>query len=261
MNRRQRQRELLQLVREAGEMELAEVCARLGMSEATVRRDFAQLTAEGKLERFWGGVRFPPGPGLSEGPPAFAERQQREAEAKRAIARQAASMVRDGEVLFIDGGTTTLHLCEFLAGKRIRVITNSVIVGLTMERLRGNQSGAEVILAGGRLEPDSWLVTGPATEAFLGGYRADWMFFSAAGVDGGFVTNYDEAVLNSERIMLKRSARPVLLVDATKLNRQAMRELCPVSRLSQLITTAPARNPALSTIRRQGVEVVRVPAE
>ena len=239
MKRRQRQRQILELLRE-GEQELAvdDACARFGASAATIRRAFAQLAAEGRVEKTWGGVRLKAGAAEPAGPAAFHHRLTENAAEKRAIAEAAAALLEDGDVVMIDGGTTTYQLCEFIALKRIRIITNSLVIAQAVDRLKGRQRGAEIYLTGGILQPESSVFSGPPAEAFLKRYHARWAFLSAAGVDAKEATNHNEAVLASERLMIEQSERVALLVDHTKLGQRAMCSLCSLAKVDHLFTGA-----------------------
>lgn len=259
MKRKQRLKQILELFQSDAELSLAEVCDRLGASPATVRRAFVELVQSGQVERTWGGIRLAGRGTIGLGPPAFAKRLAASADAKKAIARAAADLLRDGDVVMIDGGTTTFHLAEFLAPKRLRVITNSLVIAQAVDRLKGGKLGAEVYLCGGLLQPEAGLVVGPQAEAFLHQYRAKWVFMSAAGVDAQGATNYDEAVLGSEKVMIEQSAQVVLLADSSKLDKQAMCSLCPMSEVDYLFTDkAPEHEKLLRQIGRVGVKVVKV---
>ena len=254
MKRRLRLKQILQLLQDDPELSLQEACERLAASSATIRRAFVELEQTGQVERTWGGIRLA-GPGaLQMGPPAFAKRLEQETDAKRAIARAAAELLRDGDVVMIDGGTTTFQLAEFIALKRIRVITNSLVIAQAIDRLKAGKLGAEVYLTGGLLEPESGLVVGPQAEEFLKRYRAQWAFLGAAGVDAKSVTNYNEAVLASEKRMIAQAEKLVVLADATKLGKQAMCVLCPIGEVDHLFTQkSSATSAMLRQIGRAGV--------
>lgn len=259
MKRRLRQRQILELLQAEPELDVATACERLGASQATVRREFAQLAKEGRVEKTWGGIRMLGGEHARLAPPAFAARLGSAAAEKIAIARAAAELLKDGDVVMIDGGTTTLQLADFIARKRIRVITNSLVIAHAIDEARGSTRGAEVYLAGGRLEPGSGFVAGAQAEAFLRRFNADWAFLSAAGVDEKAATNYNEAVLASECLMIEQSAKIALLVDHTKLGKQAMCKLCPTAKVDRLITDKnPASRAMIAKLKRAGVHVIEV---
>jgi DeoR/GlpR family transcriptional regulator of sugar metabolism len=237
MKRRLRHRQILELLQNDPELSVVEACERLGASPATVRREFVQLAAEGRVEKTWGGIRAKESNGVSPtGPTAFTQRLAENAAEKRAIAEAAAALLANGDVVMIDGGTTTFQLCEFIALKRIRIITNSLVIAQEVDRRKGPQRGAEVYLTGGILQPESSVLSGPPAEVFLKRYHAQWAFLSAAGVDGKDATNHNEAVLASERLMIEQSDRVALLIDHTKLERRAMCPLCPLSKVDHLFT-------------------------
>lgn len=236
MKRKLRQRQILDLLQAESELGLADVCARTGASEATIRREFVQLVNEGKAARTWGGIKQLENGATLHPQSAFAERLDENAAEKRAIAQAAAALLEDGDVVMIDGGTTTFHLCPFIALKRIRVITNSLVIAHEVDRLKGSQRGAEIHLTGGMLQPSSGVVAGRSAEAFLKRYHAKWAFISAAGVDATAATNHNESVLASEQLMIAQSSKVALLVDHSKLGRRAMSVLCPLGKVDVLFT-------------------------
>ena len=259
MTRRERQRQILATLETLSELSLVDACERFGASSATIRRDFVQLAENGQVARTWGGIQLAGRGALQMGPPAFNERLGSNTAEKRLVARAAAQILNDGDVVMIDGGTTTFQLAEFIAHKRIRVITNSLMMAHAIDRLKAGKLGAEVYLTGGLLEPQSGVVVGPLAEESLRRYRAKWVFLSAAGIDAETVTNYNEAVLGSERLMISQSEQVVLLADSSKLGRQSMCELCRVGDVDRFFTVANTRHePTVTAIADQGVEVVRV---
>jgi DeoR family ulaG and ulaABCDEF operon transcriptional repressor len=258
MKRRQRLRQLIELAASREELTVDEACQLTGSSPATIRRAFAELAEAGEVEKTWGGIRSTTTSKALLAPPAFAARLAVHAAEKREIARAAARLPRDGDVVMIDGGTTTYQLAEFIAGRRVRVITNSIVIAQAIDQFQGARRGAEVLLCGGTLQPESGIIAGPAAEAFLKRYRADWLFLGCAGVDTERVTNYEETVLASEKLMIERSARLVLMADHTKLGRSAMCELCPAKKLDHLITSEAAPARLVRQIDRLGVETLRV---
>ena len=259
MKRQKRIQQILSILQTEPELAVADVCERTGASEATVRRAFVELEKSGQIERTWGGVRLAGRGTLQLGPPAFARRLQDHPEAKKAIARAAAELLQDGDVVMIDGGTTTFHLAEFIAAKRVRVITNSLVVAQAIDRLKGGKLGAEVYLCGGLLQPEAGLIVGPQAEAFVRQYRAKWAFMSAAGVDEKSVTNYDEVVLGSQQAMIEQAQQVVLLIDGSKLGKQAMRELCPVREVNYVFTQKTrGAEKLLQAIQRAGAKVTLV---
>lgn len=214
------------------EVRLEEMCDILRISPATARRDFGRLADSGEVERTWGGCAQV----QREVMPAFDARKTRCLPEKRAIAKLAAQGVKDGDSVLIDGGTTTACLAEFLAYKRVQVITNSIAVAQKIEQARGLGAGAEVFLTGGRLYPQSNLLLGSQARAMLRPYHTKWLFLSAGGVDEGGVTNHNEEIVEMELAMLEQAKKVVLLADHEKMGRRSLCSLCGWDRVDVLVT-------------------------
>ncbi|MES2569162.1 MAG: DeoR/GlpR family DNA-binding transcription regulator [Verrucomicrobiota bacterium] len=262
MKRRLRQRQILELLQRDSELSVDQACEWLHASPATIRREFVELAREARVEKTWGGIRLLPGEPTRATPPAFASRLVVEAMAKKAIARAAADLLSEGDVVMIGGGTTTLQLAEFIALKRLRIVTNSLAMAQALDQWKGSHRGAEIHLAGGLLQPESGFVAGSQTEAFIRQYHASWAFLGAAGIDETAATNYNEAVLASERLMIAQSARVAILADHTKLGRKAMCLLCPLEGIDYLVTDEFEGNDELfERIAGEEVKVIRVPVK
>jgi DeoR/GlpR family transcriptional regulator of sugar metabolism len=126
----QRRQRLLALLRHHGALGTRELAERLGVSEATVRRDLALLARQGLLRREHGGALLP------EAEPPYAEKLQRNQRAKEAIAQRAAALVPDGATVVLDSGTTALALARLLAGRRKQLKNSPQIRTLFLFRSR-----------------------------------------------------------------------------------------------------------------------------
>lgn len=200
-----------------------------------MRRDFLALEEAGFARREWGKLVALE----AEREPAmepFYRREVQDIEVKQRIARAATTLLRTGDVVIVDGGTTTLQLVPHLAPLAIKIITNSIAIAYSLDRQRANQNGAEVYLTGGFLYPDSFLLVGPQAKASLRAYRADWTFLSAAGANQRGITNSNELVVETEQIMIEQSKQTALLVDHSKFGKEAMTPLCGWHEITHLVT-------------------------
>lgn len=264
MSARSRQTQLLEYLARTPEVTVEEACRLLDASPATVRRDFQRLEDEGRATRTWGGVRgvelFPLSSVSNGAMPPYTLRGTRNSEAKRKIASAAARLVSDGDVVMVDGGTTTFCLAEFLAPRPVRILTNSLAIAQEIDRQRGSGRGAEVHLTGGMLYPESSAVVGPQAEAFLRRCHAKWAFLSVGGLDAQGATNHNELILSLERVMMAQSERVALLADSSKFGQRAMGRLCPYSEIHTLITERHTHRPELlDTIAAAGVQIIEEP--
>ena len=155
---------------------------------------------------------------------------------KERIASAAATLIKDGDVLVIDGGTTTLCLAAHLANRRVRILTNSLLIAHRIDRLRTAPGGAEVFLTGGFLYPGSGLLVGPQAVANIAGYHARLAFISVGGLDEHGSTNTNQLVVESERAMIRAAERTVVLADSTKWSRRDMVRACDWKEISVLVT-------------------------
>ena len=164
-----------------------------------IRRDFAELANAGSVERIRGGIRVSR---KDENMPFNLREVQRSSE-KSLIARNAAKRLRGGDVLFIDGGTTTYHMCFHLPRVPLRIITNSLRLSAYLDDPAHRHPDWEVYLTGGRLQHGSSMLTGPGTVHSLNFYHADWAFLSVGGITTDGLYNTSEAIVETERKMIE----------------------------------------------------------
>jgi DeoR/GlpR family transcriptional regulator of sugar metabolism len=244
MQRLERQRALIALVERQGDLTLEEACRSFAISPATVRRDFTEIVARGAAEKTWGGLRkSTSGLAVSDDMVPSGLRETFNITLKERIARAACALVQDGDVLAIDGGTTTLCMAPHLANRRVRIITNSLLIAHRIDRLRTSPDGAEVFMTGGLMYPGSGLLVGPQAVENLGQYHTRWAFLSCSGLDTEGATNTNQLVVESERTMIRMSERTAVLADSTKWGKRGMVRICNWGDISLLVTDgAPAGN-------------------
>src|SRR3977135_2093080 len=123
MNAQKRRQQILEKISQAGEGEIRQLAAALNTAEITIRRDLNQLSEDGLLYRTHGGaMKVNP----LEFPHHFMNKAATNSEAKDRIARRAAEEIKDGDIIFLDCGSTVFRLCPFIKNRRIKVITNSI---------------------------------------------------------------------------------------------------------------------------------------
>ena len=234
MKQTARIREIVSILRERGEMTVEEACACFEISPATARRDFVALVESGKAEKTWGGVRVLDPQARPMLPSGL--REEIHAEEKRRIAARAAAFCNDGDIVFIDGGTTTLQLARWFADRPLRIVTNSLLIAHEMDRLRSGPGGAEVFLTGGYLYPGSGLLVGPEATASLQKYQAKTAFLSVGGIGEEGISNNHHLVVEVERAMISRAEQVILLADYSKFGRRELMPECGWAEVHALIT-------------------------
>jgi DeoR family fructose operon transcriptional repressor len=231
-----RRERIRQLVGESGVVSLREVQEELGVSAMTVRRDFATLAEMGLVRRTRGGVVA-----IDRVVLPYEERQEMERDAKEAIGVLAASLVDDGDTIFLGAGTTCLAVAHALAGRSdVTVITNSMpALDVLMAA-----SGANVIATGGSLNAVGQDMTGPLAEATLSRVRASTAIVGASGISADGVFNSSLARAKIDALMIESAVTTILVADHTKLGRAALALVANLDRIATLVTNElPAQEP------------------
>jgi DeoR/GlpR family transcriptional regulator of sugar metabolism len=216
-----------------GEADVDRLAARFGVSASTIRRDLQRLSERRAIARTYGGAILVP----DTEEQSLRKREGLHREAKEAIAEAALALLRDGETLILDGGSTVQAFGRRLRGRRHRIITNN----LTLIPLLADAPGIELIVLGGAVRPISMGTTGPLAEAALRRLTADRIFASADGVVPG--RGLCEATLEQvslKSLMMAQAAETVVLADASKLGRAGQPCWAPLPAAWTLITNAGA---------------------
>lgn len=248
MNVRERLSKILHNLQQHGQVQVRELAQELGVSEMTIRRDLERLAREGHLVRTYGGATAAAGL-IHEQP--FAAKAVSHTEEKERIGRAAAALVRDGDVVLLDAGSTTLATARCLKGrKRLTVITVDLRIALEL----CDEPGIEVIVTGGTVAPEIYNLMGPVTEQFLRGVTVNIAFIgtSSADVDYGLTTP-TLAKVPLKRLMIQAAQQAVLVTDSSKFNRRATYHICKLSALSRVITDRGLPAEAAAAIRKGGI--------
>lgn len=229
-----RQRRVLELVRADGSVAVSKLAASLAVSEATVRRDLDALADLGLVDRIRGGACMPRSVVRPEADAhpfrVVASQSHRE---KSRIALRAAALVRDGDVVALDIGTTVFAMCEHLRTRAITVMTAS----LAVVRALSDAPSIDLVVMGGMLRSNYESMVGVLTESCLRQVRADVAFLGAAGVrPDGTVLDSTPSEVPIKRALLDISSRSWLLADHKKFPGSGFLEIAPLSEFSGLVT-------------------------
>lgn len=228
--------------------------ALIGASPATIRRDFNDLADKGLAQRTRGGLRRLDQ--VEDGALPYAFRAERYSVEKSAIARHAASLLKPGDSVFVDGGTTTYALARFVPGFPLTIITNSLRLASALGERAAQLPDLRVLLSGGALHPEAGLLVGPQAVRTLAEYHADWAFVSPGGVDRGGIYNTNEDAAASERVMIRNARQTTVLADPGKLGKTSLCRITGWDSVQRLITTtADISEPLRQQLQEDGVEL------
>jgi DeoR/GlpR family transcriptional regulator of sugar metabolism len=246
----ERQEAILDRLAHRGRVLAAELAREFRTSEDTIRRDLRDMAAAGLCRRVYGGA-LP----LSPASGTLAVREREAPERKATLGRAAADLVKPGEVLFIDAGSTNAAIARALpAGLGVTVVTNAPGVA---DDLVG-RPGVELVLIGGRVDPRTGAALG--ARAFLDAreIRVDLAFLGACAVDAeAGVAAFGAEEAEFKRLVAGQAAAVAVAVTTEKLRTAAPFFIMPVAGLAHLVAEADAPEEALAPLGRAGVHVIR----
>ncbi|GGJ90934.1 transcriptional regulator [Pilimelia anulata] len=260
MDRYARWNALLELLAESGRTTVDQAAERLGVSRATIRRDFDQLAQQQMITRTRGGAVAN---GVSYDLPLRYKTAKHSAEKQR-IGAAAAALVAPGMVVGLNGGTTTTEVARALAARAdlasgaehtpLTVVTNAL--NIANELLV--RSRMKIVVTGGVVRPQSFELVGPLGGGILREVTLDLALLGVDALDvtlGAAAHHEGEAAMNA--LMVQRARRVVIIADSSKLGGHAFARICPIDRIETLVTDSGAPESVVETFRDAGVTVVR----
>lgn len=247
----ERRHRILEILRDQGRATVDDLANRFVTSQVTIRTDLATLEAAGALERTHGGALLR----REDDDQPITVKQTRHHAEKVRIAQAATALIKDGETIILDSGTTTAEIAKQLRRlevQSINVITNALNIAM----LLADVPSVRLIMPGGILRPESNSLSGHMAEAALANLQADRLFLGADGLDperGVMTPHLPEAHLNARMIAISRQV--IVVADSSKLLRRNISLIARVEQLHMLITNAGANPDVVSELRRRGVEV------
>ncbi len=247
---KQRKAYILKVLKEHGEVIAKDLSGELELSEDTIRRDLRELAAEGKLQRVHGGA-LPASPAVGD----FAVRQQIAPDGKVAVGRAAATLVRAGQVVILDGGTTTLQLAKHLPlDLHATIVTHSPTIAVALQA----HPTIEVILIGGRLFKHSVVTVGAAAVDAISRIRADIYFMGVTGIhpEAGLSTG-DMEEAHIKRALSAAAAETHVLVTVEKVNAASPFIIASLADIDGVVVERSVPKAAITAFKKLGLSVVR----
>ena len=255
MSRHERLSTILGIVVEEGSVHIDDVIERLGVSAATARRDLDLLAEQQLVTRTRGGASA--NPTSSQLPLRY--RTTRMGGQKTRIARAAARMVRPGDVIGLNGGTTTTEVAREIVllpeladpDTPVTVVTNAVNIASELIV----RQAVRVIVIGGAARARSFELTGPLAGLILPQIAVGTLFLGVEGLDrgGAYASHEDEAAVNAA--LVRAARRTVVVADHTKLAGPAFALICDTAGIDLLITDTDAAPEDVAAVREAGVDV------
>jgi len=233
---------VLRLLKENTSASISDIAEQFNVSQMTIRRDLQKLSEQGQVIRIPGGARIERWRGMER---TFFERLENMSPAKHSIGKAAAALIRDGESVVLDSGTTTLYVARELRYRR-----NVVVVTFSLAVLEELASAEEIRLelTGGVYRASSHDLIGHGVAESLKSIYADHVLFGAAAVSftrGVMVHDPD-----AQRELLQAGKQKVLLVDSSKIGIEATYRLCGIEDCDLILTDAMLPATDLARLRK-----------
>lgn len=250
----QRRARIMELIRQNGQVVVADLAALFHVSEETVRRDLRALERQGLLRRDYGGALLPP---EVQGVPPLAERQAVRRAEKERIGAAAAALAAGAQVVLLDAGTTTRQVARHLRDRQgLTVVTNDLAIASDLCAA----PGVHVLVTGGQLKHQSGSLLGPEAVASIRRYHVDIAFLGAGGItlERGFTTA-DVLEAEVKAAMMAAASRVVVVADSSKFGRMNLVSFARPGDIHTLVTDAGAPPDLVGALQEAGVQVVLAP--
>lgn len=234
MNKDERHQFLLSQLDVHNKIIVTDIAKKQQVTPETIRRDLAELEMDEKLTRIHGGaVPFIP----TQKEMVYEKKMASNYDEKRSIAKKAAELIRHGDTIAIDVGTTTVHIADMIENLTgLTVATNSLSaanrfnIAIEEKRMTG-----QVIMLPGVTNPEQASVKGTYTIEFLRRFNFNRAFISCGGITKDAVYDFDMDESFISETMIEHSQETILLADSAKLNRNSIFHICPISSISKVI--------------------------
>jgi len=253
MHESERQRVILSTIQARPVATIIELVEMTGASQATIRRDVAAMHLQGKLRRVRGGAEAvnPPSQAGLVGRP-FSVNESINTPSKRAIAREAVSLCKDGEPIIINGGTTTFQMVYHLAARQIPVFTNSFPIA---EHLL-HHSKNTVTLCGGTIYREQNIILSPFEDNIARSFFASKMFMGAQALGPQGLMEADPLIIQAELKLIGQADELIVLADSTKFRNRSSLILCALEKVHTVITDRDLRDEDRDMLEAANVKLV-----
>ncbi len=246
----QRKQHILDVLQRDGQVIAKRLSQELGLSEDTIRRDLRELAQEGRLQRVHGGA-LPASPAIAD----FAVREELSQDPKRAIGQAGAQLIKEGQVIFVDGGTTAVQLVRQLPRHlRATIVTHSARIAVELV----NHPTVEVVLIGGRLFKHSIVSVGAVAIEAISHIRADIYFMGVTGIhptEGLSTGDLEEAYV--KQALCKRAADTYVLASQEKLGTASQYIVVALTEVTGLIVDKAVSEELLQPYQAVGLNIIR----
>jgi DeoR/GlpR family transcriptional regulator of sugar metabolism len=250
----ERRQAILDLIETSGRVSVTELRQQFSVSEVTIRADLQALANDGLLVRTHGGAvpALKVNQGLQE--LSLAVRRQKQVAQKNDIAKQAATMIHNGEAIILDTSSTALAIAACLKNHReLTIVTNSLIVAVEML----DAPGVSVVMPGGTVRRDSASLVGADGLELVNQFNIQKGFFGAHGLtEAEGLTDVSAAEAKMKRPLVAMTRQVIAVLDASKLGQVGLMSFAQIEDIDCVITDAQAPSDMVARLREKDIEVI-----
>lgn len=258
MLEKQRHQLILEFLEDKQFASVHTLCELLDSSEATIRRDIAKLAGDNRLRKIRGGAQSLNESASTLRTPvdgsAFLVSKEKHAVAKRLIAQRAVELCEDGETIIINGGSSTFMMGEFLASRRLNILTNSFYLAQELVANSDNQ----VSLPGGEIYRRQGIVLSAFDNDTIQYYHGSKMFMGTPGIGEFGVMESDPLLIRTEQKLRRQADQLIILADSSKIGQRSNFIFETLENVDVLITDDGITDEYRELFERNGVEVICV---
>lgn len=249
----ERRDDIIQIIYDRGRVRVDELSKQFSVTTVTIRNDLDFLEKKGILHRTHGGAIIRKN--VYEDP-TLEEKQQLNKEEKQRIGQKAVEMIRNGDSILLDSGTTTREIARRINGiENLTIMTNAINISFELV----NKNYINLMITGGTIRRESFSLVGPDAESIISNYYFDKLFLGVDGLDikhGLTTPNPMEAQLN--RLMVKRAQEVIAVTDSSKLGRHSFSYICGLESISTIITDKKISSEFEKSLQKKDIEVIKV---
>jgi DeoR family transcriptional regulator, carbon catabolite repression regulator len=240
---------ILQHLQQKGRISTEEICELFEVSRDTARRDIVKLEEQGRILRTRGGAILPT---LMKDVVDYHTRLHLESTGKHAIGKCAASLVQEGDYLFMEASTTVLQAAECLRTSQHVVVTNSMDIAGTLSA----KNGFTVHLLGGVVHPKHRFIAGSRTIEMLRDYHADKLLLGTAALSAEGLSNPYEDEGHVHREMVERADQVIVLADHSKFGQRTFYRVAGLEQIDILITNKHPEERFAELLDKHGIHLI-----
>ncbi|QCX34406.1 DeoR/GlpR transcriptional regulator [Caloramator sp. E03] len=245
----ERKMQIISLLKEQGNIKVSDLAKIYDVSEVTIRKDLQELEEEGLIKRVHGGavlnnsIKFEP---------TFSEKSDKYIQEKESIGKASAKLIKDGDIIALDAGTTTLQIAKNITAKNLTVVTNSLDIAYQLS----SKKDIEVIVTGSLLRWETRAFVGPLTDMTLKNIRVDKAFIGTNGISLKFgLTTPNITEANTKKTLISISQQIIVVCDHSKFNSVCFAKIVDIDEIDIVVTDSGIDKSIKKQFEKAGVEL------